>query len=84
MITLSREPGSTAEFATSWAHSQDLSIVVEPQTQPPLAVNTQFSGNASVYVHVVSGGTHNTTYTVHVSGADEPEQTQQVYKEAEQ
>jgi hypothetical protein len=85
MITLSREPNSTAEFVTEWTapHPVDLNISVLPATDPALVVDTIWTGNAAVYCHVISGGQLDTTYTVQVSSQDHNHE-QQVYKEAEQ
>lgn len=83
MITLSKNPGGTMEFYTNWSTEDANSLVVsvEPQTQPPLTVDTQWTGNATAFVHCVSGGELGTEYTVTVVFADQPAQTQQVRKE---
>ena len=86
MITLSKNPGGAMEFYTNWStqESSALVISVEPQTQPPLIVETQWTGNTTSFVHTVSNGVCGIEYSVSVQLPDQPAQTQKVYKEAEQ
>jgi hypothetical protein len=82
MITLSREPNSKVEFITDWPAVESINTSVLPQTDPPLNVTTNWTGNAAVYSHVISGGVNDTTYTVNVEMSGSDAQQQQVYKEA--